>query len=102
MLTFNMLPGDDVWVGPRNAPLTEWTQLILHKVVGRILTIMTDDTALDLDLNDRYRKVPLGQYGTNLMAQDNPRVEGEITIGIDAPDHIGILRGRVYRRNLVE
>jgi hypothetical protein len=98
MLSFNLRLGDDVWFGKFGSPLDGFQQLTLKEANDRHLTVFTPEEIIDIPFDGDT--VDSGIFGVRIAAQPDDMDSGLFSIGMDAPDDVQILRGRVYRRQL--
>lgn len=98
MLSFNLREGDDVWFGKEGVPLEQWQQMVLNKANGSCLTVLTPTEVIEVD----YDAAPIdsGVLGVRIAVKEDPAQQGQFTFGMDAPQDVKIMRGRVYRRQL--
>jgi hypothetical protein len=98
MLSFNLRIGDDVWLGRDGDSLDAYQQIVLNKVNDQFLTVLTPTEVIDLLLDDR--PIDSGIMGAKIAAREDASDRTLFSFGIDAPQDVRIMRGRVYRRQL--
>jgi hypothetical protein len=98
MLSFNLREGDDVWFGYEGQPLAEWQQMIIKDADEFGMTVFTPTEVLSVRFDDR--PMDSGVLGVKIAVKQDPAQMGQFTFGMDAPQNVKIMRGRVYRRQL--
>lgn len=98
MLNFNLRAGDDVWFGLDGQPLDQWQQIICKSVDGAFLTVFTPSEVLEVLLGDS--PMDSGVHDVKIAAKADLSGDDTFMLGIEAPQSVKIMRGRVYRREL--
>lgn len=98
MLTLKVRPGDDVWIGHADQALDQYRQVIVHRVNGQFMTVLTPDEEIDIPFGDDL--IDLGLEGVRVCTKANEMVPDQYVLGISAPRHVLVLTGRNYRKSL--
>lgn len=98
MLSFNLRVGDDVWFGKNGDPLEDYQQLVLKETDDDFLTVLTPDEVIDIPFGGKT--VGLGFLDVRVCAKPDYEDPSAVTLGLEAPSDVKILRGRIYRREL--
>lgn len=105
MLRFNLLLGEDVYLGRRGQP-DSYVQLLFKEIdreasPHHLVVFVGDEEQVEVVLHDDH-PTPIGVFDTGLVCRGDPLDEDAIQVGFHADLDVHIVRGRLYRKEIQE